>query len=78
MTDIGTLGRVLIEAGKAISAQSNNMPSKASIDPAHALLPKVDLMNRKLGEVEGLLAAQPAAIAQVCFTSNFGGRLPLV
>lgn len=66
MTDVGMLGRVLIEAGKAISAQSNNMPSKATIDPAHALLPKVDLMNRKLGEVEGLLAAQPIAIAQVC------------
>jgi len=67
MTDAGTLGRALIEAGKAISAQAVNASlSKGGMaDPAQALLPKVDLMNKKLSAVEDRLSSAPLAITEV-------------
>lgn len=70
MSDLGSLGRALVEAGKAISVQAANMPGSkgGSNDPAQALLPKIDLMNRKLSAVEGHLSTAPASFAEV--TSN--------
>jgi len=68
MTDADTLGRALIEAGKAISAQAvNTSLSKGgtAADPAQALLPKVDLMNKKLSAVEDRLSSAPLAITEV-------------
>jgi hypothetical protein len=69
MTDAAMLGRALIEAGKAISAQAANTSlskgSSTTPDPAKALLPKVDLMNKKLSAVEDHLSSAPLAITEV-------------
>ena len=67
MTDAGALGRLLIEAGKAISAQAVNtsLSKGGTADPAQALLPKVDLMNKKLSAVEDRLSSAPLAITEV-------------
>lgn len=80
MADTSILGRALMEAGRQLSLSSQNAgggsgaapipPSTkgyhpAAVDPAQALLPKIDLLNKKMSTVEGLLSAQPDAIVQV-------------
>lgn len=76
MADAVTLGRALIEAGKAISAQAPNtsLSKGGTPDPAQALLPKVDLMNKKLSAVEDRLSSAPLAITEVRFKLCSSGK----
>lgn len=71
MADAGALGRALIEAGKAISAQAANTPlPKGGVpDPAQALLPKIDLANKKLSAIESHLSSAPHSSAEVDLVS---------
>lgn len=68
MSDLNILGHALVEAGKAISAQSQSLPSPPRAPPyagVEALSPKFESMNRKLAAVEATLSKQPEAIARV-------------
>ncbi|KAF8320048.1 hypothetical protein DL93DRAFT_2164221 [Clavulina sp. PMI_390] len=64
MADANELGRALIEAGKAINAQAANKPTPkhSSNECLDAVIPQLDLANKKLSAVEAHLLSAPELI----------------